>query len=310
MNTFNVILDFLASVALATMSQLVWLLGFIFVFGLLLYFLSRFTRITYVKSAGVKLDIIFTGWIGTPVHEMGHAIFCVLFRHRIVAMKLYNPDPADGALGYVSHTFDERSRYQKIGNFFIGIGPILFGSLVLYALLYFLLPHLSLLVLQAQQQGTHMAHDMRGGSWLSAWQVAYSSAAGIFKGVFSAENFSSWRFWLFLYLSFCIASHMTLSPPDIKGAKNGLITVVVTLLICNLIILGIEALGFHSYAGSYWQYVKLDTYSVYINSFLGALGALLTYALIISGVNFVVSYIGLSIYNLVKGRGFINPFWI
>ena len=95
------ILEFIGNVVVLTLSQLVWLLGVIFVFGLLLYLFARFTRTAYVKSAGAKFDIIFTGWIGTPIHELGHAAFCVLFRHKITEMKLYNPNPTDNTLGYV-----------------------------------------------------------------------------------------------------------------------------------------------------------------------------------------------------------------
>jgi hypothetical protein len=120
MNSINTALDFFTKVVITTIGHLVWLLSLIFIFGLLLYLLARFTRTTYVKSAGVKLDIIVTGWFGSPVHEIGHALFCILFRHKIVDIKLYKPDPSDGTLGYVLHTYNQDSRYQKIGNFFIG----------------------------------------------------------------------------------------------------------------------------------------------------------------------------------------------
>ncbi len=309
MNKVNAIFDFCAKVVVTTFSQLVWLLGIIFVFGLLLYLFARFTRTTYVKSVGVKMDIIFTGWIGTPIHELGHALFCILFRHKIVDMKLYNPSPDDGTLGYVSHSYNPSSRYQKIGNFFIGIGPILFGALVLYALLYFLMPALTGLFSHIEQQSTSLTSNMRSGGWANLWNAFYASAVGILGGIFSVENLSNWRFWVFLYLSFCIASHMELSPPDIKGARGGLITFVLTILVLNFVIIGIETLGFHAYAGEYWQYAKLETYAEHINNFLGALGALLTYALIISGLNFVLSYLVLSVVSLVKGRGFFNPLW-
>lgn len=255
------------------------------------------------------MDIIFTGWVGTPAHELGHAIFCVLFRHKIVEMKLYNPDPTDGTLGYVAHSYNPNSRFQKIGNFFIGIGPILFGALVLYAMLYFLMPELHRFFSHIEQQSANMVQDVRSGSWLGIWEALRNATTTILAAIFNAEHLTNWRFWVFLYLSFCVASHMELSPPDIKGAKSGLITLVLTLLIFNLIVMSIEALGFHSYAGSYWQYVKLETYSAHINSFLGALSALFSYALIISGLNLVISYIGLTIYNLIKGNGLINPFW-
>jgi hypothetical protein len=314
MNSINAVLDFCAKVALTTFSHLVWLLGSIFVFGLLLFLCARFTRTCYVKSAGyelgVKLDIIATGWIGTPVHELGHALFCVLFRHRIIDMKLYSPDPEEGTLGYVAHDFNPRSRFQKIGNFFIGIGPILFGAVVLYALMYYLMPGMIGLFSQVQEQSAGMAEDINTGRWLNLWNAFYASSASVLGGIFDARNFLSWKFWIFLYLSFCIASHMELSPPDIKGAQSGLLTFVITILALNLAVIGVEVFGLESFAGSYWQYIKLETYAPYINSFLGSLSALLSYALVISALNFVLSYIGLSIYTYVKYKTFFNPFWV
>jgi hypothetical protein len=310
MDNINSVLDFIKDVVLMTASQLVWLLGLIVIFGLLLYLFARFTRTTYVKSVGAKMDIIFTGWIGTPIHEIGHAIFCIIFRHKITAIKLYNPNPTDGTLGYVAHSYNTESRYQKIGNLFIGIGPILFGSLVLYALLYYLMPGFRELFFQVTEQTSGLAQDVHQGNLINIWNTFYLSATSILIAIFNKDNLLNWRFWLFLYLSFCIASHMELSPPDIKGAASGLATLVITVLIINFTIMGIEFFGFHTYLGSYWQYLKLETYATHINNFLGILAALLSYALTISVLNFLLSYIGLTIYSLIRRRGFFNPFWI
>ena len=311
MDKLNSFFEFILNVILTTTGHLIWLLGLIFIFGLLLYFLSRITRITYVKTAGEKLDIIVTGWIGTPVHEIGHAIFCILFRHKIIAIKLFNPDPSDGTLGYVNHSYNPSSRYQRIGNFFIGIGPVLFGAFVLYALLYFLMPEIQAGISQIDSKNFIIEQNINSASRLAMWETFKYSAGCILSLIFSVENLTNWKFWIFLYLSFSVASHMQLSPPDIKGAASGLLTLVITLLIFNLIILSVEAFGFHSVFGEFWKYIKLETYSFYINGFLGVLGSLFIYAFFISGINFVVSYILLNIYNgLIKKNGIINPFWI
>jgi hypothetical protein len=259
-----------------------------------------------MKSAGVKFDIIFTGWMGTPVHELGHAIFCILFRHRIVDIKLYKPDLSSNSLGYVNHTYNQKSRYQKIGNFFIGIGPILFGALVIYALLFFLMPEFFIIDTQLSHQNEQLNLN---SSWIELWKTFTISAITIFSGIFNLDNLSNFRFWIFIYFSFCISSHMELSPPDINGAKSGLITIVLTVLFLNFLIISLEYFGINYYFGEYWQYLKIETYSIHINNFLGIIGALLSFTLIISVFNFVLSYIGLSIYNLIKGYGFINPFW-
>ena len=60
------------SVALAVLKetsvQLLVLFGALLLFGIILYFLARFTRVAFIKSMGQKSDIYFTGLIGTPVH--------------------------------------------------------------------------------------------------------------------------------------------------------------------------------------------------------------------------------------------------
>lgn len=309
MENINEILNFIKNVVITTFGHLAWLLGLILIFGLILYLLALFTRRSFVKSSGPKLDIIFTGWIGTPVHELGHALFCILFRHRIVEMKLYDPNPQDGSLGYVNHSYNPKSRYQNIGNFFIGIGPILFGAFVLYALFYYLLPDLKGVFTAVETKGAAVASGLQTGSWLGVYEALRDTSILFIRQVFNPGNFATWQFWVFLYLSICVASHMELSPPDIKGAKSGLISLILLLLFFNLIVLGVEAFGWHTHLGGFWSYLKLETYAAHINSFLGVLGSLFVLATIVSAINFILSFIILSIYSVIKGNRMFNPFW-
>ena len=305
MNDINSILEIVKKAAITTAGQLVWLLGLVFVFGFILYLLARMTRTTYSKSVGSKLDIIVTGWIGTPVHELGHAAFCILFGHRITAMKLYDPDPADGTIGYVCHSYSD-SPYHKIGNFFIGIGPILFGSVVLYALLYYLIPNNNEVFSSVNVQGKALASGIHGdiaGTLNALWITAQHTLSLLFR----SENIFSWKFWVFLYLSMCVASHMELSPPDIKGACSGLVALVGFFLGLNIAIIVFTANGWYHYFGSFWQYLRPESYSGVINKWEGTFGALFLYATIVSALNFAVTYVVLTIYNLRKGRGAINP---
>ena len=308
MKDVNTLLDFLKTAVFTTFSQIVWLLGLLFVFGLVLYLLARFTRTLYVKTIGQKFDIIFTGWIGVPVHEIGHAIFCLLFRHKIVELKLYAPNSTDGTLGYVNHSYNSKSTYQKIGNFFIGVGPIIFGAVVLYALLYFLVPNTSDVFSHIESQSESLIKGVRG-EFGGLFSSLMDSTVGTLKSLFRASNFSDWRFWIFLYVSLCVASHMELSPPDIKGAWRGLLTLVLFFLVFNIIVLAFEETGVSKHFGSWWSIFKLESHATGINKWVGTFGALFVYATIISGFNFIVSYLLLSIYTLARKRGVVNPFW-
>ena len=65
-----------------------------------------------------------------PIHELGHAIMCVLFRHKIVATQFFPTDTSQGALGYVQHQYNHKSVYQRLGT-----------SLSASGLLFLVLPH-------------------------------------------------------------------------------------------------------------------------------------------------------------------------
>src|SRR5262249_2647351 len=95
-------------------------------------------QILAARSLGVPLYLGLFGWLGTSIHEIGHAIFHSLFGHRIVEFRPYKPDPS-GTLGYVKFTYNQNSLYQQIGMFFAAIGPILFGTLFIFLASLFLI---------------------------------------------------------------------------------------------------------------------------------------------------------------------------
>ena len=90
--------------------------------------------------------ILFTGILGTPLHELSHYVMCLIFKHNIVRVELFRPSSCkvDGVLGFVSHSFNKNSLYQQIGNFFIGIAPLVFGSIALIFSFKLLLPDMFL----------------------------------------------------------------------------------------------------------------------------------------------------------------------
>ncbi len=290
MEGFHTVLEFLKAVVMTTLNQLIGILGIFFVAGIILYFLARFTRNTFVKSAGRKLDIVITGWLGTPVHEIGHAFFCLVFMHRINKIRLYQPNSADGSLGYVNHSYNPKNYYQKIGNLFIGAGPIIFGAFVLYAVMYYLLPNSKSAIAIITSHDLQISNIMNIADQL---QTIYSSAEQMLLTIFSQANFQTIEFWIFLYISVCIASHMELSPPDIKGMWSGLVTLIVLLLVVNFLTL---LFGF-----------DITTYVFKASKYTGMFFGLYIYAIIISFLNFIVSFVLLSLYTLVRYGRLFNP---
>ena len=103
--------------------QIVFAFGFVILCGMVISFCNK---CFYDACGDAAFGIVrVTGFIGTPVHELSHALMCVLFGHTITKMKLVNADRRSKTLGYVEHTYYKTNLYHQIGNYFIGISPIL-----------------------------------------------------------------------------------------------------------------------------------------------------------------------------------------
>lgn len=115
-----------------------------YLFGLLYTAISKANRRCLIAAVGWTGFCIF-GAIGVPFHETAHLITAVIFNHSITDFSLFRPikGKKDGKLGYVYHTYNKRSLYQCVGNFFIGTAPMIFGAGLLMFLLYGAVPEIS-----------------------------------------------------------------------------------------------------------------------------------------------------------------------
>ena len=67
------------------------------VFAWIIHQIERLTQRRLAERFGWR-SIMWTGWLGTPIHELSHAIMCLAFRHRIDEMALFEPDEDAGRL--------------------------------------------------------------------------------------------------------------------------------------------------------------------------------------------------------------------
>ena len=200
---------YLWQACLSTFSQLVILLGPGLALAFAMHLLAGFIAERACRLIGRNAFLLIFGWLGTIIHEGGHALFCLLFGHRITAIKWFDWSGSDGTLGYVRHSYDRNSLYQRSGNFFIGIGPILLGSVVLYyASRYLLGPEL----FASLKHNTDAALLASQHSFAALAKSVSHSCVTIFSAIFTAQNLTSWRFYVFLYLTFSVGSSITLSP--------------------------------------------------------------------------------------------------
>lgn len=202
--------------------QIIFTVGIIFLFGFLIALCNK--RFYANFGAFGRLACYITGAVGTPVHECAHALFCIIFGHKVTEIKLFQINSADGTLGYVNHSYNPKNIYHKIGNFFIGVAPIIVIAAILYLMAYLLLPEF-LIELSAGIQVVDFVADFGGAllSILSSVPIFFLYAV-------------TWQWWLFLVIGVFLALHMTLSKPDIKGALSGLIFVLLAFLIVDVIL--------------------------------------------------------------------------
>ena len=251
------VIEYLLSGVTATFQQVLMMLGP----GLVLAFIMHQVSGIVERRASRTFGHGFWMWAGAPgtiVHELGHALFCVIFRHKITEMKLFSPDPERGTLGYVAHSHNPNSRYQKIGNFFIGTGPIWLGTVVVFVLAKIMVgnefsePLDSIFSSQVAVDGSEVVKVNLIDTAFHAVSITWT----ILGNFMSFELLTNWSFYLFVYLLFTIGNGITLSPPDIQGSIEGGIALVVGLLLFNwcFMWLGDMTSGVTGFIGRYSVY--------------------------------------------------------
>lgn len=207
-------------------STLIYLGSFVGVFigsGCLFQLIERWNNQFILRSFG-KWGIILTGAIGTVIHEGSHALMCLIFGHRIQEIQWFRPFASqwDGRLGYVNHSWNPKNLYQSVGNFFIGIAPLLGGTLVMILLFRWLLPDAYQQMMRSVQPSIYVQSLMKG-QWQEIVQQSMKDMGSFFKSLMQSSHLLSWRGVLFLVSVYSISTHMGLSLADLKGSLSGVV---------------------------------------------------------------------------------------
>lgn len=217
-----------------TALQLFLLIGPGLALAAVMHVVAELTTRRAQALVGTRGSLALFGWLGTIVHEAAHALFCVLFRHRITSITWFDPSARSGALGAVTHTYDRGSLYQRIGNFFIGIGPIIVGSLLIYGASRLLLgSHVFAPMMPMMRSSSPSGVD--GGldaARAIAMQVG-DGIVGVARPTLTGAQLRGWRLYAFLYLALSIGSALRLSAADLAGAAVGLIALTAALVAFN-----------------------------------------------------------------------------
>jgi len=194
--------------------------------------LERASRTLLTRSFG-WWSVLWTGWIGVPIHEMSHLVACLAFRHRIRALSLFSPDPRTGNLGYVDHTWDPRSRFQRAGNFAVGIAPVVGGAAVMAATIHLALP----------SRDAVEAVCLSAAGFLSSPSTATGAAlvrrllVDLPAAILAPQALSSWKLWVALYVLMAVGLHMSPSRDDLAGSWKGFAWIIAAICAGNLLAL-------------------------------------------------------------------------
>ena len=201
--------------------QMMFLFGIVVLCGA---FISFCNKCLYDACGDAAFGVVrLTGYIGTPVHELSHALMCLLFGHTITKMKVIHTDRRSKTLGYVEHTYYKTNLYHQIGNYFIGVSPILAGGAVVLLFVWLFMPEML----------AELTREMRSLVGLEdvprvlgeAWEILFEQA-----------NFTNVRYWLALLFSVTVVIHMEISSSDIRSGLRGLACLSVMLLVTDLIL--------------------------------------------------------------------------
>lgn len=224
--------------------------------------------------------LLLTGWIGTPIHEFSHWIAALLSGHKIVELKLFKPDPKTGSLGYVTHTFNPHNFYQAIiGNTFIAIAPFFGGALVIYLLVFFLLPDFSLYssevprvyYITSENYLTWKSYVLFGATVIDFFRY-------LIDLILNAHMLSDWKFYVFVFILFGIANHLSPSASDFKNFWQPLTVLILFVTLLNLIILPFMKNSMNV-INTASKYVLFIMPILLLSIFISVLGLVLTYGI-------------------------------
>lgn len=225
------IIEYIKTAGVSTLVQLLILFGPLLLIAFVMNLISRMNEKLSHQVYGAKGYLYLFGWLGTSVHELGHAFFALLFGHKITEIRFFKPDKETGTLGYVKHSYNPRNPIHQTGNFFIGIGPILMGTLVLF-LLVLLLFRLNLFEISDFNFSieTIQSFDLIKLEAINFW----SSMSAFTIEVLKSEITTWWKIAIFIYCLISVGSSITLSGSDVKTAFKGFLIIIVLMFLFNI----------------------------------------------------------------------------
>jgi len=271
------ILVYLLNSILLTL-KIIFSLFFPIIFAcIILNLLSREQNKRLLYIGGWKA-LMVSAWIGTPIHELSHYLAAVIANHKIIDLKLFKPDKRTGSMGYMTHTFKEDDVYQAVfGNTIIAIAPFFGGAAVIYFFSTIIFSDFSLFAPEAPRLYYLNLDSLNEWNTYSLFFNSHLKFFGfLFKKIFSLAMLSNWKLYLFLFLMFGIANHISPSGSDFENFWQPATMLLVIIILLSLIVYPIMN-DPHVIVQSLSKYIFVFVPILYLAIFISVLWLILTY---------------------------------
>jgi hypothetical protein len=173
-----------------------------------LYGVTRTASSRVVRAFGWRGLLVFS-WVGTPIHELSHALLVLATGGRLTKVNLFKANQATGELGSVSYTYKSRAPVRKA---MVAVAPLAGGTLALIAVSYLLLPDVLRIALDGPGLDAGEQSLVEMVATLASNLIR--TLGRVFELLSSREVLARWQTWLWAYLAICIGSRLSPSSVD------------------------------------------------------------------------------------------------
>ncbi len=227
----------LAVIMAGALSTVSFLGGFVLpVVGicLLLLVLGRTINRLLLRTLGWG-SVLAVAFLGTPVHELSHVVACWIGRNRVEEFALFKPDRQSGSLGYVRHSYDSQSFYQRvIGNSLVSVAPFFGGALVIFLLTSQFFPAF---LPKGGKNVLFTADTLQSLGGLTLYLESMGRELTRFAQTLLHE--ASWRrpgFWFYLFAMLSVGAHLSPSRSDFEGFFRPAMVLLAAVFLVHLVL--------------------------------------------------------------------------
>lgn len=213
-----------------------------------LYYVNRFAGRRVVAAFGWR-GLFALSWLGTPIHELSHALVVVITGGKVKDMELFKADTATGQLGSVTYTYKGKAPIRRA---LVAVAPLAGGTLALLAVSHFLLPE----ALRAATGAKVAYGGLRLTELLSRMAGDLAGSMARLVDVLTTRGvLVRWQSWVWAYLVLCIGTRLSPSAIDFRQMRPFLAGLAVVCLLGGIAICVVR-----HFAGTFQKPYVVDHY--------------------------------------------------